>query len=189
MKRPSLKNYSFHEAETLPSKSTFKNRFLVGRRDFTCAVAKMPYVDLFLLYTRSFSNETGIVIGTPIGSTHGVKAVPTAVYVTYTPVEKDNNHRHWTKKGFTVRQTAKKQLPSFSPPSATQGRTMLCHGKFFSDLDARIKTSLRYGSGDIYVTPVRSLLEFSFLDQMSTTLVKKKKIKMTAPWKECRRVF
>lgn len=57
--------------------------------NFTCAMTKMPYVNLFLLYTRCLSNKTRIVIGTPIRSTHGVKTVSTAVYITYTPVGKD----------------------------------------------------------------------------------------------------
>lgn len=88
----------------------------MDRAAFTCAVAKVPYVDLFLPYTRRFSNETGIVIGTPIGSTHRVKAVPAAVYVTHTPVEKDSSYLHWTTRGFTV----PRQQTASSPPSAAQ---------------------------------------------------------------------
>lgn len=100
-------------------------RFLVERRAFTCAVAQMPDVDLLLLYTRCFSNETGIVIGTPIGSAHRVKAVPTAVYITHTPVERDDSHLHQTTKGFTVQQQQPQTATPVSLPSVTQGRTML----------------------------------------------------------------
>ena len=53
--------------------------------NFTCAMTKMPYINLFLFYTRCFSNKTGIVIGTPIRSTHRIKTVSTAIYITYTP--------------------------------------------------------------------------------------------------------
>ena len=48
-------------------------------------MTKMPYINLFLFYTRCFSNKTGIVIGTPIRSTHRIKTVSTAIYITHTP--------------------------------------------------------------------------------------------------------
>lgn len=68
--------------------------------DFTCAMTKMPYINLFLLYTRCFSNKTRIVVGTPIRSTHRIKTVATAIYITYTPVGKDKNYLYFTTKVF-----------------------------------------------------------------------------------------
>ena len=75
--------------------------------NYTCAMTKMPYINLFLFYTRCFSNKTGIVIGTPIRSTHRIKTVSTAIYITHTPVGKNKNYLYFTTKVFHNAATAK----------------------------------------------------------------------------------
>lgn len=142
--------------------SDIQDRFLVARTAFTCAVAEMPYVDLFLLYTRRFSDETGIVIGTPVGSAHRVKAVPTAVYITYTPVEKDNSHPHQTTKGLKMQhqQTAAPHcVPAFC---STRQNDATHHKQIFSEL--KLKPSPGYEFGDILdIMLLQSVVSKSFI--------------------------
>lgn len=179
MIRPSLKNYSFHEAETLPSKSTNGRQSRTGSW-WAEKILPVQWPRCLMSICSCFIQDAsrtkqGLLQELPSEAHTGLKLYPLQSML----------HTHLLRKttitGIGQRKDSQfgKQQKSNSRlshrlPQHKAERTMLCHGKFFSDLDARIKMSLRYGSGDIYVTPVRSLLEFSFLDQMSTTLVKKK---------------
>ena len=53
----------------------------------TGAPAQVFDVDLLLLHTRRLSDQTGVVVGVPVGGTHRVLVVPAAVDVTYAPGE------------------------------------------------------------------------------------------------------
>lgn len=85
----------------------------ISRTNFTCAMTEMPYINLFLLYTRCFSNKAGIVIGTPIRSTHRIETISTAIYITYTPVGKDKDYLYFTTHVFRNAATARRK-PFFS---------------------------------------------------------------------------
>lgn len=53
-------------------------------------------VNLLLLHARRLSDQTGVVVGVPVGGAHGVFVVPAAVDVTYAPEEGNDESAFWS---------------------------------------------------------------------------------------------
>lgn len=83
MKTQSCGGLRLQRKENIPQNSS--PSFI--RLSLTGAPAQVFDIDLLLLHARRLSDQTGVVVGVPVGGAHGVFIVPAAVDVTYAPEE------------------------------------------------------------------------------------------------------